>query len=104
MAVDDDTAPPEAGAGGAAIALPASLDLTEADGLCQALRQALQSGAVILDADAVERVSTPCLQVLAAAAASAASRGIQFRLCRASEALATAIGHLGLGAAIPLED
>lgn len=93
-----------ASAGGAALALSPSLDLTEAEGLCQALRQGLLQGGLVLDGSAVERVSTPCLQVLAAAAASAAASGAVFRLCHASSALSTAISQLGLVAAIPLED
>jgi chemotaxis protein CheX len=84
--------------------LPPSLDLTEAEGLCQALRDRLHEGALLLDASMVERISTPCLQVLAAAAASAMRRGAEFRLRHASTAFSAAIADLGLTAAIPFED
>lgn len=87
-----------------AMQLAPSLDLTEAEALCLALRDRLQDGAVLLDGSAVERISTPCLQVLAATAASAERRGAEFRLVRASAALSVAIADLGLAAAIPIED
>jgi len=88
----------------AALPLPASLDLTAALPLCEALRTLLEEGAMRLDARDVERISTPCLQVLAAAASSARARGIAFRLERASVVLAEAITDLGLATAIPIED
>ncbi|WP_216839599.1 STAS domain-containing protein [Falsiroseomonas tokyonensis] len=85
------------------LVLPASLDLTQAEPLCQALRERLQDPAIWLDGGAVERISTPCLQLLAAAHASAQARGIPFRLRGASAVLASAIADLGLSTAIPLE-
>lgn len=84
--------------------LPDLLDLTAADPLCQAFRERLQDGALILDGGRVARVSTPCLQVLVAAAASARAGGIGFRLRHASPVLSAAITDLGLAAALPLED
>lgn len=87
-----------------ALPLPASLDLIAALPLCQALRERLEAGEMHLDASAVERVSTPCLQVLAAAASSARKRGIAFRLEGASAVLVEAISDLGLATAIPIED
>jgi len=95
---------PSAAAGSEAFLLPASLDLTEAEALCHALRDRLQAGTLLLDAHAVERISTPCLQLLAAAAAGAAQRGVAFRLRRASGAFSAAVVDLGLTAAIPIED
>ncbi|WP_439598646.1 STAS domain-containing protein [Falsiroseomonas sp.] len=85
------------------LVLPASLDLTQAEPLCQALRERLQDSALCLEGSAVERVSTPCLQLLAAAHASARARGIPFRLHGASAVLVAAIADLGLSTAIPLE-
>jgi chemotaxis protein CheX len=99
MVMTDITASTE----GETLALAASMDLTEAEGLYQALRQGLQHGGIVLDGSAVERVSTPCLQLLAAAAASAAANGVVFRLHGPSTVLLTAISQLGLGAAIPVE-
>jgi chemotaxis protein CheX len=87
-----------------ALQLAPSLDLTEAEALCLALRDRLQDGALLLDGSAVERISTPCLQVLAAAAASAERCGAEFRLVRTSSALSVAIADLGLAATIPFED
>ncbi|NKC31268.1 STAS domain-containing protein [Roseomonas sp. BU-1] len=83
--------------------LAASLDLTAAEPLCQALRVRLDDATLAIDGSAVERISTPCLQVLAAAHAGAVARGTAFRLHAPSEALRQAIDELGLSAAIPVE-
>lgn len=84
--------------------LPASLDLTGAEALRGALLPGLlESGGILLDGRAVERVTTPCLQVLAAAAATARARALPFRLRGVSVALAEAIEDLGLSDAIPHE-
>lgn len=88
----------------AAISLAASLDLTAADPLLQTVRAGLRDGALLLDGAAVERVSTPCLQVLAAAAIAARQGGIPFRILYPSAVLSAAITDLGLAAAIPMED
>lgn len=84
--------------------LAPSLDLTAAEELCRALQARLPDGDIVLDGASVENVSTPCLQVLAAAAASAAERTLRFRLREPSAVLRAAITDLGLHAAIPLED
>jgi chemotaxis protein CheX len=89
---------------GLSLVLPPSLDLTNADSLRRDLLDRLESDALRLDGSAVEQVTTPCLQVLAAAAVAAQARGIPFHLCGASIALSCAIAELGLVAAIPLED
>lgn len=81
-----------------------SLDLTAAEALCRTLTAQLADGAIILDGSAVENVSTPCLQVLAAAAATARDNNQQFRLLCPSAVLRAAITDLGLHAAIPFED
>lgn len=83
--------------------MPASLDLTAAVPLCGALLGRLEAGVLELDGSGVERVSTPCLQVLAAAAASAREKGVAFLLRGASAPLSEAILDLGLVAAIPIE-
>lgn len=80
--------------------LPAVLDLGTAPVLRQHLLAAWATGAPVLDGRLVERVTTPGLQVLAAAARG----GVAFRLRHASAALATAIDDLGLSEAIPCED
>ena len=83
--------------------LPASLDLAAADGLYRSLAGRLVDGDITLDGAAVERVGTPCLQVLAAACATARERQRKFRVLRASAVLQAAIADLGLDAVIPLE-
>ena len=84
--------------------LASSLDLTEADALCHALRHRLLESAILLDGSQVERTSTACLQVIAAAAAAARQRGTNFSLHDPSPILSAAIADLGLSAAIPQED
>lgn len=101
--MNEDAAPPPPAGDPAVLPLPSSLDLTAAASLREALLARLETGGVDLDAGAVERVSTPGLQVLAAAAASARARGAAFRLRGVPAALADAIRDLGLGAAIPTE-
>ena len=85
------------------IHLPASLDLAAADELYRSLTLGLDDGDITLDGAAVERVGTPCLQVLAAACATAQHRQRSFRLLHASAVLQSAIADLGLDAAIKLE-
>lgn len=82
--------------------LPPSLDLGAAEALLQTVRDVLQEGGSI-DGALVERVSTPCLQVLAAAAASARQDGLAFRILAPSAVLLAAIADLDLVAAIPVE-
>ncbi len=73
------------------------LDLAAAPGLVHALRQYVAlSDSVVLDGEAVERVSTPCIQILLATAMDAQSRGISFRFRESSPALTNAIAELGL--------
>jgi anti-anti-sigma regulatory factor len=85
------------------LVLDATLDLSAAEPLCSALRERLDAGAVVIDGGAVERITTPCLQVLAATAREAAARGVAFRLVDASADLVAAVSELGLGALIPVE-
>ena len=84
----------------ASFALPAVLDLTAALPLRDALLARLRDGDLAVQAEAVERVSTPCLQVLAAAAAMARQRGSEFKLDHPSTVLVEAIEDLGLQATI----
>jgi anti-anti-sigma regulatory factor len=86
------------------VALPAILDLAAADALCRDLRDAMDLGDVEVDARAVERISTPCIQLLLAAARSAAERGAALRIVAPSAPLSTAIVELGLGGVLSLED
>lgn len=80
-----------------AIVLPPSLDLLGAEPLCRQLRTKVLSGeAVIVDGGQVERIATACVQVLVAAAKSAQSRSLSFRLLTPSTALTGALSDLGL--------
>jgi anti-anti-sigma regulatory factor len=81
-----------------AFALPAILDITKASELRGHLVERLNCGAVRVNASAVDRVSTPCIQVLLAAARSADAAGTPFRIASASEALRAALADLGLQA------
>jgi chemotaxis protein CheX len=81
-----------------AFALPAILDITKAQELRGHMVDRLNGSAVLLDASAVDRVSTPCIQVLLAAAQSAELAGTSFRIANASAALWAALADLGLQA------
>jgi anti-anti-sigma regulatory factor len=77
--------------------LPPSLDLSEAELLCRELRaQILAAETIVLEGSQVERVSTPCLQILLAAFKSSESRGLSFRLDAPSKVLTDALADLGL--------
>ncbi len=86
------------------ILLPPSLDLSASETLQHDLAAALDDGGIALDGTQVERVATPCLQVLAAAAITARDRRRPFQLCRPSDALKAAIADLGLGKIISFGD
>jgi anti-anti-sigma regulatory factor len=79
-----------------AFALPAILDITKAQELRGHMVDRLNVGPLVVDASAVDRVSTPCIQVLLAAARSADGAGTSFRIADASEALRAALVDLGL--------
>jgi anti-anti-sigma regulatory factor len=82
---------------GAAELLPPSLDLLGAKPLCQQLpAKVLSAEPILLDGSRVERISTPCIQILVAALKSAEARGTPFRLSNPSTALAEALVDLGL--------
>ena len=80
-----------------AFALPATLDLLCAESLCRELRTKILSGeSILLDGRMVDRVSTPCVQILTATLKSAQSRGLSFRLEAPSKALTESFADLGL--------
>jgi chemotaxis protein CheX len=77
--------------------LPQTLDLTQAHGLQQSLMALLGGGgAVVLDASAVERMSTPCMQVLLAAGLAAQAANSQLQIVNASDVFLAAVADLGL--------
>lgn len=85
-------------AGPTAISLPPVLDIAAAAELKRELLEVLASGnSVNVDAGAVQRVTTPCLQVLASAARSIAQAGGgRMRLHSMKADLAENIRMLGL--------
>jgi chemotaxis protein CheX len=76
--------------------LPQILDLTQAQSLQQSLMALLAGGAVVLDASAVERMSTPCMQVLLAAGRVAEAANSPFQIVNASDVFLAAVADLGL--------
>ena len=76
--------------------LPQLLDLVQAQPLRDRMAALLNRGAVTLDAAAVERMSTPCIQVLLATARSADAAGMSFVVRNASAPFLTALADLGL--------
>lgn len=80
----------------AASALPASLDLTQAPIIREQLASLLHGGDVALDAGAVERMSTPCVQVLLAAGRAAEAAQCTFQIINASSCFREAVADLGL--------
>jgi len=82
--------------------LPASLDRLAAESLCHGLQEQLLAGEPVrLNGSQVERVSTACIQVLLAAARSAAVREVPFAIDAASATLAEALNDLGLAGTLP---
>lgn len=87
------------------IALPAQLDLTAAASLQRLLRETLDtSGDLKLDAEAVGVVTSPCLQILAAAALTQRSRGKTLVLTAVSPAFRRAVEELDLAQLLPLPE
>ena len=76
--------------------LPQILDFTQAQPLRDTMAVLLSGETLELDASAVERMSTPCAQVLLATGRAAASAGASFKILNASTAFRTAIADLGL--------
>jgi anti-anti-sigma regulatory factor len=73
------------------------LDIRAAAALRDGLQKALKRGKpVIVDAAQVDRVSTPCIQVLLAAGKSAEGGACRIVLAQASDAFVTAFSDLGL--------
>ena len=78
--------------------LPQVLDLTQAQNLRDTMLARLSDGRLVLDASAVERMSTPCVQVLLATGRAADLVGSAFQIVNASDVFRTAIADLGLHA------
>jgi anti-anti-sigma regulatory factor len=79
--------------------LPDCLDLTRAQELRDELSAALLRGTPLqIDASAVERLSTPCAQVLLAAGRAAAAGPAPLSITDPSDAFRAALADLGLQA------
>jgi len=86
---------------GVCLTLPPVLDLRAAKPLQEGLRKVLAKGSpVLVDAGAVERLSTPCIQLLIAAVAAATREGISLTLLHPSDAFIDAFNDLGLFAVL----
>jgi anti-anti-sigma regulatory factor len=84
-----------------AIVLAPLADVAVACDVTEALRDALERQApVLIDAAAVEDLSTPCAQALAAAAASFADANVSLSFRRPSDGFIAAINRIGLYAAM----
>jgi anti-anti-sigma regulatory factor len=85
--------------GGRRLKLPAVLDLLAAEGLREALKETVVLGGRLeLDASQVERMSTPCIQVMLAGARAMADGGVAFSLDQPSDAFMNGFYDLGLAA------
>jgi chemotaxis protein CheX len=82
----------------AAHALANMLDLTQASHLRDEMLRLAGEPGIVLDAAGVERMSTPCAQILLAAGRTARASEKSFKITNASEVFRTAITDLGLQA------
>ena len=79
------------------IDLDSDLDLVAATTLKERLIEAVdRDGAVVIDASSVERLTTPCVQVLVAAAQFLAGQDKSLMVKDPSEAFVSAFSDLGL--------
>lgn len=93
------------GEGGFLVALPPILDLPAAAPLKSRLQEALTKGEdIVIDASAVQRVTTPCLQVLASVMKLRGTGGPSARLQNIPEAFAETVRMLGLSQALCIEE
>jgi chemotaxis protein CheX len=92
-----DSAADLAGAGAVHL-LPQMLDLVQANHLRDDMMRLVDMDSILLDAGAVERMSTPCAQILLAAARAAQAARKTFKIRNGSETFRMAIADLGLEA------
>jgi anti-anti-sigma regulatory factor len=90
--------PPGQASAGASNTLPQVLDLTQAQNLRDSMTTLLADGALVLDASEVERMSTPCAQVLLATGRAADLAGSSFQIINVSDVFRSALADLGLQA------
>ena len=95
LAIGSD--PLVAGAGGGAgIALPQALLITDVRSFAETLREAVAQGDVTLDASRLKDIDTAGLQLLCATRAAALAAGRPFRWAAASDGLRAAALAVGL--------
>jgi len=82
---------------GNAVTLPAIVDLDVLDTVRDLLLDAVESGPVVADGSAVERISTNALLMLVSAAETARRNSFSFTVDGASEPMRAAIARLGFG-------
>jgi chemotaxis protein CheX len=92
----DESITSVSGTGGGRYSLPATLDLTAARDVRERLVAMLSGSGVVLDMSSVDRMSTPCMQVLLAAGRSADAAKVPFQIVDASDAFRAAVADLGL--------
>lgn len=80
------------------VALPAVIDLDAIDAIRDQLLDALEDGGVLVNAAAVERVSTNALLLLVSASETARRHHFDFAIEAPSAAMNAAVERLGLGA------
>jgi len=78
--------------------LPQMLDLVQASHLRDDMVRVAGETNTVLDAAAVERMSTPCAQILIAAGRAAQATGKSFKITNASDVFRAGIADLGLQA------
>ena len=79
------------------LSLVASMDLRAADPLLHSFHEIMgQGGRVVIDASAVDRLSTPCVQILLSAVQHMEQHGMSFVIKSPSDAFVTAFDDLGL--------
>lgn len=79
------------------LGLVASMDLRAAEPLLHSFHEIMaQGGKVVIDASAVDRLSTPCVQILLSAAQHMEQHGISFVIKAPSDSFVTAFDDLGL--------
>lgn len=78
------------------IVLPATMDGASAATFADALLSA-RSHPLTIDASAVERIDTPCIQILLAAAKQWSEEGVELSVTAQSEAFSENLATLGLG-------
>ncbi|MCK0069689.1 MULTISPECIES: STAS domain-containing protein [Kordiimonas] len=79
------------------VKLPRELDLLAAESLKETLLAELDEGeGLLLDASDVERVSTPCIEVLVSAQKTCVATSQSFQISNSSQVLVDAFSALGL--------